>query len=136
MYFKSLLFGCALALNVGAASAQDTAAPQESLKVFFVTGSSEIATDQQDVLDQAARLFREGDPLVMIVSGVADTVGDPAKNLNLSLRRAQTVAEGLVNRGIPAARLQVLGRGNSELEVETQTGVAEDDNRIAEITWR
>lgn len=136
MTIKGLLFGCMLALSVGAASAQDAEAPQESLKIFFETGSSRIDRDQSAVIDQAARLFREGDPLVMIVSGVADTVGDPAKNLDLSLKRAQAVVTGLTERGIPAARLQVLGRGTSELEVETDPGVAEDQNRVAEITWR
>ena len=39
-------------------------------------------------------------------------------------------------RGIPVGRLQVVGRGNSELEVDTADDVAERENRIAEITWR
>ena len=134
MILRQLLFALLLA-GAGAASAQDAEAP-ESLKIYFATGSAQVPQDQQDVLDQAARLFRDGNPLVMVVSGTADTVGDAENNLNLSLRRAQTVAAGLTDRGIPAARLQVLGRGNSELAVETEDGVAEEDNRVAEITWR
>ena len=134
MILRQLLFALLLA-GAGAASAQDAEA-SESLKIYFATGSAQVPQDQQDVLDQAARLFRDGNPLVMVVSGTADTVGDAENNLNLSLRRAQTVAAGLADRGIPAARLQVLGRGNSELAVETEDGVAEEDNRVAEITWR
>ena len=116
-----------------AASAQD--AP-ESLKIFFPTGSATVAADQSATLDQAARLFRDGNPIVMIVAGVADTTGSADRNLQLSLDRADAVAEGLTERGIPAERLQVLGRGNSELAVKTGSDVAEPGNRIAEITWR
>ena len=46
------------------------------------------------------------------------------------------MARGLTDRGIPVGRLQVLGRGNSELEVDTAADVAEPENRVAEITWR
>ncbi len=128
------LAGAALAAGLASAAvAQD--AP-ESLKVYFATGSATIAADQDKTLDEAARLFRDGSPIVMIVAGVADTVGSPDRNLQLSLARASAVAEGLSDRGIPARRLQVLGRGNSELAVETADDVAEPGNRIAEITWR
>lgn len=109
---------------------------QDFLKVFFDTGSSRIDRDQQDVLDQAARTFRDGNPFVMILTGVADTVGDPADNLDLSLRRADAVADALTARGIPADRLQVLGRGNSELEVETGDETPAEGNRVVEISWR
>jgi outer membrane protein OmpA-like peptidoglycan-associated protein len=108
----------------------------ESLKVYFDTGSASIGAEQAETLDQAARLFRDGNPIVMIVSGVADTVGSPDYNLDLSVQRAETVVQGLTDRGIPVGRLQVIGRGNSELEVDTADDVAEAENRIAEITWR
>lgn len=104
--------------------------------MYFDTGSSTIGADQRAILDQAARLFRDGNPIVMIVAGVADTTGTQDRNLQFSLARAESVARGLTDRGIPAGRLQVLGRGNSELEVDTPSGVSEPGNRIAEITWR
>ena len=108
----------------------------DSLKLYFRTGSARVDADQEATLDQAARLFREGSPLVMIVTGGADTVGEAYGNLNLSLDRAQAVVDGLVNRGVPAERLQILGRGVSELAVETGAGVDNRENRVAEITWR
>lgn len=121
------------------ASALPTAsvpAEDEFLKVYFPSGSSRIGSDQEATLDQAARTFRDGDPYVMIVSGLADTVGSPDRNLTLSLRRATAVAEALAARGIPIERLQVLGRGNSELEIRTGDGVSEAENRVVEISWR
>ena len=108
----------------------------ENLMVYFDIGSTAIAGEQADVLDQAARLYREGSPIVMILAGGADTLGSAAGNLSLSVERAEAVLEGLVARGIPVERLQVAGRGETDLEVETEDSVAESRNRYVEITWR
>jgi outer membrane protein OmpA-like peptidoglycan-associated protein len=134
---KKLMTATAIALVMGVAavSAQQEAAP-DSLKIHFGSGKATISDDQAALLDQAARLFREGSPLVMIVAGSADTVGPAERNLDLSIRRAQTVAVALADRGIPIERLQVLGRGNSELAVATGSGVANAENRTVTITWR
>ncbi len=109
---------------------------QEALRVFFETGQAALGSQQAEVLDQAARLFREGNPYVMILSGGADTTGPAEVNLDLSLSRARAVAEGLEDRGIPVDRLQVTGLGTTELPVETGPGVSESENRVVEITWR
>lgn len=114
----------------------EEAAEAPWLKVYFASGSASISADQAATLDRAVRTFREGDPFVMIVAGGADKVGDPSENLSLSLQRASAVATALTNRGIPIERLQVLGRGNSELQVATADGVSEEENRVVEISWR
>jgi outer membrane protein OmpA-like peptidoglycan-associated protein len=106
------------------------------LKVYFASGSATISPDQAETLDRAVRTFRAGDPFVMIVAGGADKVGNPSQNLSLSIQRATAVATALTNRGIPIERLQVLGRGNSELQVATPDGIAEEENRVVEISWR
>ena len=126
-------WAAAAVLWASAATAQE--AP-ESLKIYFPLGGASVSADQRDTLDQAARLFRDGDPIVMIVAGGADTIGEPDRNLELSVARAEAVIDGLVARGIPADRLQVVGRGTTELPVETRDGVAEPQNRYVEITWR
>lgn len=110
--------------------------PEEGITILFATGSSALKQDQQSQLDHASRLFRDGNPIVMIVTGTADTVGSPKANLDLSIRRARAVASGLVDRGIPIERLQVLGQGNSELPEATQDEVSNANNRSARITWR
>lgn len=119
-------------LLAGSAAAQS----EDSLLVYFDIGGATIATEQAAVLDQAARLYREGSPIVMILSGGTDTLGPPAPNLALSVDRARAVLNGLVARGIPVERLQIAGRGETDLEVETEDDVAERRNRNVEITWR
>lgn len=115
---------------------QQTAEAEDSLKIYFASGAAAIDPAQSATLDQAARLFREGQPYVMILSGVADTVGSADLNLDLSVARAQSVADGLKSRGIPVDRLQVIGRGNTDLPVNTGPDVAEPENRVVLITWR
>ena len=111
---KSLFY--ALSISVGLAAlpvhSQDTgtsdaAEPEDSITVLFPMGSATLAADQSDQLDKASRLFRDGNPVVMVVTGTADTVGDPVSNLDLSISRARAVTAGLVQRGIPIERLQV-----------------------------
>lgn len=108
----------------------------DPLKIYFDTNASVISGDGLAILDQAARLFRDGNPIVMIVAGGSDTVGDAEYNLQLSIARAEAVAQGLAQRGIPANRLQVLGRGTSELPVQTGEDVDNRENRVVEISWR
>lgn len=129
-------FGIAPAVAQQAAEPPQAVEPEDGITVLFPTGSARLGRDQDQRLDRAARLFRDGNPVVMIVTGSADTVGNPTKNLDLSIDRARAVVAGLVARGIPVERLQVLGQGNSELPVVTQDEVSNADNRSAQITWR
>src|SRR3984957_13947407 len=117
------------------ADAAAAAAPAP-LVVYFDMGSSTIRSTDNAVLDHASRAFNEGKPIVMILTGTADRTGDAAVNLDLSHLRAAAVLRGLIARGIPADRFQVLAKGETELPVPTNPGVAEAQNRRVEITWR
>ncbi len=88
------------------------------------------------MLDHASRAYSEGKPIVMILTGSADRTGSAEVNLDLSQRRAEAVLRGLLARGIPADRFQVLAKGETDLPVPTDQGVAELQNRRVEITWR
>ena len=116
----------------------DAAAPAAPapLVVYFDMGSIAIRNEDKAVLDHASRAFNEGKPIVMILTGTADRTGDAAVNLEISQLRAAAVLKGLIARGIPADRFQVLAKGETELPVPTNPGVAEAQNRRVEITWR
>jgi outer membrane protein OmpA-like peptidoglycan-associated protein len=111
------------------------AASPESLVIYFDTGSAAIGPQNTALLDQAARLYRDGKPIVMIITGSADAVGSSAQNLRLSERRANAVLNGLIGRGIPADRFQIVAKGQTDPAVQTAPGVAQPENRRAEITW-
>jgi outer membrane protein OmpA-like peptidoglycan-associated protein len=128
----------ALALQAGAAVSQQSApsAAPSSLLLYFDLGSAEVRPTDVAVLDQASRLYRDGKPLVMVITGSTDAVGTAESNLRLSQRRAEAVLRGLVARGIPPERFQILAKGQTEPAVPTTPGSAEPGNRRAEITWR
>ena len=106
------------------------------LVVYFGMGSSAIRNEDKAVLDHASWAYNEGKPIVMILTGTADRTGNAEENLVLSERRATAVLKGLLARGIPADRFQVLAKGETELPVPTNRGVAELQNWRVEITWR
>lgn len=145
----AFLVTCCLAAPASAqtaksAPATDTAAKSDDTKtgapapltVYFDAGSSKIRSEDRDVLDRASRAYSEGKPIVMTLTGSADRTGQAEDNLELSHRRAAAVLEGLIDRGIPADRFQVLAKGQTDLAVPTDRGVAEPKNRRVDITWR
>jgi outer membrane protein OmpA-like peptidoglycan-associated protein len=107
----------------------------ESLVVHFNVGSAAIRPQDESLLDRASRLYRDGHPVVMIITGSTDTVGSPGQNLALSEKRANAVLDGLVARGIPESHFQIVAKGETELAVQTPSGVPQPENRRAEITW-
>lgn len=112
------------------------AEPSGKLVLLFDTGSAALGPENQAILDQASRLYREGRPILMTVAGSTDAVGSAERNLQLSQQRANAVLRGLLARGLPAERCQVLAKGASNPAVPTANGVAEPQNRRVEITWR
>lgn len=126
--------------DAGAAAAPDAAQPAASgtpapLVILFPSGSSTIQPQQRAVLDHASRAYNEGKPIVMVLTGSSDRVGSAQLNLTLSQKRAAAVLKGLLDRGIPADRFQILAKGETELSVATKAGVAEGQNRRVEISW-
>ena len=143
-WFIWILFGAALFAGVPAVEADslDSSAANpapsapSSLVLHFDLGSARVRRQDLPLLDQASRLYRAGKPLVMIVTGSADTTGSAAENLHLSELRANNVLQGLVSRGIPVERFQVMAKGETDLVVPTPSDVSEERNRRVEITWR
>ncbi len=105
------------------------------LVILFKSGSRALRAKDNAVLDRASRAYNEGKPIVMILTGTSDRVGNPERNLTLSQQRAIAVLTGLLDRGIPADRFQILAKGETELPVPTGRGVADAQNRRVEISW-
>ena len=118
------------------AAPKDPAGAPSSLVVLFDEGSSTLRAQDKATLDRASRAYNEGKPIVMIVTGTSDRVGNPRMNLSLSQKRATAVLAALLDRGIPADRFQVLAKGETELPIPTKPGIAEARNRSVEISWR
>lgn len=80
--------------------------------VFFDTGKAIIQTRSFKMLDQLARVIQQHPEIEKIViEGHSDNVGDADANRRLSLARAESVKDYLVNRGVEASRLEARGYG-------------------------
>ena len=105
-------------------------ASAESLTIEFAPGSSTLQPAALSQLDGAARLYRDAGPEVMFVAGHTDKVGPEYPNLLLSARRADSVKRGLVERGVPADRLQLIAYGEAEPAPPVTA------TRSVVVTWR
>ena len=117
-----------------APAAETKSAAPDAIDVYFELGSARIRAEDLAELDHAARLYRDGQPILMTVAGSADATGNPQANLRLSQLRADAVYRGLVARGIPANRFQILAKGQTDPAVPGNG--LDPHNRRAEITWK
>ena len=70
------------------------------------------------------------------VTGHTDRVGSAGNNDKLALKRAQAVAQMLIDRGIKTKRVRAVGRGERAPLVPTKDGKREPKNRRVEVIVR
>jgi outer membrane protein OmpA-like peptidoglycan-associated protein len=107
--------------------------PSQTFTVFFPWDSATLTPDAGQVVQAAAGAIKAAPPTGVQVTGYTDTSGSPAYNQGLSQRRAQSVADTLVQGGVPQTALTVSGQGENDLRVPTPPGVREPQNRRVEI---
>ena len=85
---------------------------QLDAKVYFETGSAEIKEESHGLLRQAASTLKAAWYIKkVLVEGHTDSRGDKEMNVDLSERRARSVALFLTNLGVDAGRLTTRGYG-------------------------
>lgn len=77
----------------------------------FEPGSAALTEASAPVLDRAATALARRPELSVLIVGHSDNAGALEDNIALSQRRAETVREALVSRGIDPARLAAHGAG-------------------------
>jgi outer membrane protein OmpA-like peptidoglycan-associated protein len=111
---------------------QPTAAPRQFI-VFFGFNKSNLTSDAQRVVAEAASAAKTAGSASILVTGHTDTVGSNRYNDRLSMRRANAVKDELVRQGIGAGQITATGKGETELLVQTGDNVKEPQNRRATI---
>ena len=123
----------------GAAPAQEAdtgEAPSIDLTVNFVTGSADLTPGARHTLDTLGRALTSPSlaSFRFRIEGHTDTVGTEAANQALSEKRAESAAHYLEERfHIDPARLDSVGRGQTELAVATPPQTPEPRNRRVKI---
>jgi len=80
-------------------------------RVFFETDSSELTPQARATLDKQAQWLTEYNRYAFTIEGHADERGTREYNIALGARRAQTVREYLVSRGVMAQRMHTISYG-------------------------
>jgi len=104
-----------------------------SFMVFFDWDRYNLSAQAESTITQAANAFKTTGSARVTATGHTDTTGSPDYNMALSLRRANTVKDSLVRNGVPASAISVIGKGETQLLVQTGDGVREPQNRRVEI---
>ena len=81
---------------------------------LFSFDKSVVRSDQRGKLDEFVASLKGTKYDSIDVIGHADRIGTEKYNLNLSQRRANAVKTYLVRQGIPAGKINAVGRGKSE----------------------
>ncbi|MCY7351284.1 MAG: OmpA family protein [Cytophagaceae bacterium] len=100
--------------------------------VFFETGKFDLEEKSKPELDKLLRLLKANPKLRLEISGHTDDVGDDKKNLDLSLKRAKSVAEYLIGQGIEQTRLETKGFGKTRPVAPNTSDEARQKNRRIE----
>jgi OOP family OmpA-OmpF porin len=102
----------------------------------FEFGSARLTLQSRAMLPDIRNDLRNFPAPEVVVIGHTDAVGDAAFNDKLSLDRANSIRDILVEVGIPRDQIQTVGRGQCEQLVPTKSGVPEPRNRRVEIKLR
>jgi outer membrane protein OmpA-like peptidoglycan-associated protein len=85
-----------------------------SKTIRFDSGGSTLSTDTRRALDEianemnvAANSFQH-----VRIAGFSDAIGNPTRNQEVSLQRAEAVRSYLISRGVESAKLEAVGMGS------------------------
>jgi outer membrane protein OmpA-like peptidoglycan-associated protein len=102
--------------------------------LLFRFESDELTDESRALVPEILRAVKDRpDPEVAIV-GHTDTMGTPAANVELGLKRAMMVHALLVEAGLNASTIEVTSHGEGDLLVRTPDDVPEPRNRRVEIS--
>ncbi len=130
------------AAPVTAAPAAPAAAPAAAPSAEKVTFEADAFFDfDKSVLKPAGKAklsdlvskLQGTDIEVVVATGHTDSIGTDAYNIKLSLRRANAVKAFLVSKGVPADRIFVEGKGESQPVASNKTREGRAKNRRVEV---
>lgn len=104
-----------------------------SNKVLFANNVGALNPGTRQVVEALGRALIEVGLNRARVDGHTDSNGEAAYNQQLSLKRAQSVAEVLASVGMPAANLDIRGRGEEAPIADNGTAAGRAENRRVAI---
>ncbi|UWR22750.1 OmpA family protein [Sulfitobacter sp. S190] len=101
--------------------------------ITFDTDSTDVRAGIQGDLQALAQNVQVYENSTLQIIGHTDSDGDAAYNQQLSEGRAASVANVLLNNGVPGGRIRTFGRGESQPIASNLTPEGKQQNRRVEI---
>jgi OOP family OmpA-OmpF porin len=103
---------------------------------LFDFDKSVLRPDGKKSIDDALAKLKGVDLEMVIATGHTDSVGSDAYNQRLSERRAAAVKDYLVSKGIAAAKVTTIGKGESQPVATNKTSEGRQKNRRVDIEFK
>ncbi len=100
----------------------------------FKPDSAELLPGENERLDQIAQVLKEVPDQMFLVEGHTASVGYEKGEMKLSVERANSVANALIQRGIPREKFICKGSGGTKPIADNSTPEGKAKNRRVEIT--
>ena len=120
-------------INPDQAKPADIAKALNMQIINFASASKEIPDANKVILDQAAELMNKVPNVKLGIKGYTDSTGNAEKNKALSLKRAQSVADYLVSKGVDPSKLVAQGFGQENPVADNATKEGQFKNRRIEF---
>jgi outer membrane protein OmpA-like peptidoglycan-associated protein len=118
----------------------EPAAPPQALPergvVYFDFDRAELNPSAENTMQSIISDIQDRELGGITVAGHTDTAGPPDYNMQLSQRRANTVAAELIKSGIPARIVTTEAFGETDLAVQTPDNTPAQPNRRATVDFR
>ncbi|TMU55222.1 OmpA family protein [Flagellimonas algicola] len=101
--------------------------------ILFDTGKSSIKAESTSVMVDIIQILNEYPNAKFTVEGHTDSVGSAKLNQSLSEKRANSVRDFLIDKGIDAGRLTAIGYGEDKPIATNNTRAGRTQNRRVEI---
>ncbi|MEO0622837.1 MAG: OmpA family protein [Pseudomonadota bacterium] len=121
-------------LDEALAACDPTVSAPADFIVYFGFNQTNLTDRAREVVGEVVSAYNALGASAVSIVGHTDTVGSFSYNQSLSERRANRVANALVERGIPGGVIATAGRSEAEPARVTGDNVREPLNRRAEIS--
>lgn len=101
--------------------------------VEFKTGSAELTFESYAILNGIVDQLKDYPEVRIEIRGYTDNIGKRSKNMRLSQKRAQSVKQYLINKGVAGSRLVAIGFGPDNPIASNRNAAGRRQNRRIEF---
>ena len=114
--------------------------PGETLLILenvnFDFNSAQLTSESEVILDQAVKVLKQNSGVNVDIEGHTDSRGAESYNQQLSEKRAASVRDYLISRGVDGSRLMSTGKGENSPVASNDTKEGRRKNRRVEFVVR